>query len=77
MNKYSTDSLSIMPDDDVFNALNVVKGKINQITRSKNSDRSSLNDLQVEYCYLVRETNLRKARKEKHEEYLLRIGQNN
>jgi hypothetical protein len=69
MNKYNTDYLSIMPDDDVFGALNAVRGKINHITRTKNAN-TDLDALQVEYCYLIRETDLRKVRKEKHEEYL-------
>ena len=57
MNKYNTDYLSIMPDDDVFGALNAVRGKINHITRTKNAN-TDLDALQVEYCYLIRETDL-------------------
>jgi len=73
LNKYNTDYLSIMPDDDVFNALNTVKRKINELSNGRKNPNLNINDLQVEYCYLNRETSLRKVRKAKHEEYLAQL----
>ena len=79
MRKLNSDSLSLMSDDvlerisksikyKIYNINDKIKNKL--IKRSNREMISELTDLQIDYCYIAREAELREKRKTSHQNFL-------
>jgi len=64
MRKLNTDRISVMTDDEINSHLSRIKNLLSY--RNKPENRT---DLEIELCYLQRESNIRISRKRAHEEY--------
>ena len=82
MNKINTDRLCIMSDRDVDGLYNMVKSQIYKLNlmMKKTRDRliiEDLKNLQIEYCYVKRESDTRSNRKKAHVLYLESLSNKN
>lgn len=63
--RMSIDEIGRLSDRDIDNLISKFKNLM-----TYNSSRSNFQKMQVELCYLQRESEIRNIRKEKHKEYL-------
>ena len=75
MRKNRMEDLAVMPDDEFFSLLYKTKRSVSNAQRKLDrthhkDDKSYLDDLEVELCYIQREAEVREKRREMHTEYL-------
>jgi succinate dehydrogenase/fumarate reductase flavoprotein subunit len=75
MNKHNSDDLKMLSDNDVEYLFKSIKRDIFRLEKNIENHSSkglekSLNETQIEYCYIKREHDSRAVRYEKHQEYL-------
>ncbi len=68
----STDEIVAMSDDELSRRSNSLNGYIDRERRRGN--RQSVHELELEYCYLYREAEVRDQRRKAHEEWLMNGG---
>ena len=60
------DSIAVLSDDELYRKFNTVKRLID----TRRRQRSSVQELEIEFCYLVREIEIREHRKDAHTRYM-------
>jgi len=70
--KLSKDKIAIISDDDLNRRVRTIRGLI----RNNRFSHEKLKELQTEFCYLHRETEIREARHSAHQLYIRQIRQN-
>jgi len=77
--KINLNSLSVMSDDQlerlgknikykIYNLNESIKNK--SVKRSNRSVQQQMSELQIDYCYVVREAEIRDSRKKAHQQYV-------
>lgn len=62
------DSIAIMPENDLYNLRNRLASQHNFVSEKNDDER--LKDIEVELCYVDREVEIRKKRKELHAKWI-------
>ncbi len=80
MEKRNLDDLTKMNDDQIRNELRCCKEDIYALERRLYKDRDfsdfdMLKSLQIEYCYIKRESEVRRSRSQAHREFMQRMTQ--
>jgi len=75
MKKYDIDALSVTSDEEIFNILRSLRREISEIeglmrNGPKRRFKQSLENAQIEYCYVKREHEIRVIRHSKHRDFL-------
>ena len=65
------DTLPTLSDDEIYRLLGALKGKM----RHAGGNKQRVYNLQVEFCYIQREINIRQGRRKAHAEWLAKQAQ--
>lgn len=81
MEKINLDNLSSMSDNQVENLCKKASYIISTLRRAHQRNKSeenlkALQQVEIEYCYIFRESEVRSTRKKMHEAYLAKLREN-